>query len=595
MKILTSFARILAFVVCACLLCQCNKVNPPSSGLRDNSTPFVLPSSAYLAMANRQSGEEQQRMLLMAAGRMVYDGQWKQAKKTLQAVHTADPLLRDQQRLLLAKADLIAKRPNQAIALLAKIQNTERLAPFYQEQYHQLLAEAYEAKKLVVESVSERVKLDPFLNSESARIQNRRKLWLTLSTMPVAELDTQAMERGSDTALGGWMQLAAIARSRQEPEHLLAQLEQWRAQHHGHPANSLLPSSLPAIKPWLHPLPQQVALLLPLSGPLAGPGQAVLDGFKAARQQQGQGHMQIRTYDTWQQNISALYQQALAEGAQYVVGPLSKPEVAQLATQPHPVPTLLLNDADKRVQSNAYQFGLSPSNEARQLALKASSDGRRHALLIAPEGRWGQEVSQAFVDQWQKAGGQLVDSLNYDNTTNFNQAIEQLLHVSESEQRSAALKKILGKKMASTTRRRQDFDMIFLLAYPGKARQIMPLLRYYYLNDTPVYSISTVYGGVKDTAKNRDLDGIIFCDMPWVFQQQESHHANWPESLNSYNRLYALGMDSFALASQLNQLILFPAMGISEYSGVLYLNQAQQIARIISWGQFKEGLVEPLV
>lgn len=89
--------------------------------------------------------------------------------------------------------------------------------------------------------------------------------------------------------------------------------------------------------------------------------------------------------------------------------------------------------------------------------------------------------------------------------------------------------------------------------------------------------------------KDKDLDGIIFCDMPWVFQHQMGTR-NWPEQLNSYNRLYALGMDSFALASQLNQLLLFPAMGIHDKSGVLYLNRSQQVARVPAWGRFKGGV-----
>ena len=59
-----------------------------------------------------------------------------------------------------------------------------------------------------------------------------------------------------------------------------------------------------------------------------------------------------------------------------------------------------------------------------------------------------------------------------------------------------------------------------------------------------------------------------------------------PEQLNSYNRLYAMGMDSFTLSTQLNQLFS-PAMGVDE--GVFYLS-AQQIARIPAWGSLKTVL-----
>ena len=83
--------------------------------------------------------------------------------------------------------------------------------------------------------------------------------------------------------------------------------------------------------------------------------------------------------------------------------------------------------------------------------------------------------------------------------------------------------------------------------------------------------------------------------MPWVFSHPmngEQHH--WAEQLNSYNRLYALGMDSYNLANQLNHLMLFPALGIDDKSGVIYLTPAHQLARILEFGQFKDGLVHKL-
>ncbi len=52
--------------------------------------------------------------------------------------------------------------------------------------------------------------------------------------------------------------------------------------------------------------------------------------------------------------------------------------------------------------------------------------------------------------------------------------------------------------------------MVFLLSYPSKARQIMPLLKYYYAGDVPVYATSSVYTGGVNVMKDRDLNGIIF-------------------------------------------------------------------------------------
>jgi outer membrane PBP1 activator LpoA protein len=133
-----------------------------------------------------------------------------------------------------------------------------------------------------------------------------------------------------------------------------------------------------------------------------------------------------------------------------------------------------------------------------------------------------------------------------------------------------------------------------LIAYPSIARQIMPLLRYYFASDVPIYATSSVYSGIENTAKDRDLNGVIFCDMPWVFKHQLGQQHHWAEQLNSYNRLYALGMDSFVLSTQLNQLLLFPAIGMNDQSGVIYLTKSQKLSRILAFGQFRQGVAKML-
>lgn len=259
----------------------------------------------------------------------------------------------------------------------------------------------------------------------------------------------------------------------------------------------------------------------------------------------------------------------------------------------HPVPTLLLNDTDTSTQSNSYSLGLSPVNEAIQVAIKARSKGYKKALIIAPNNAWGNEVTKAFINQWNEDGGHIVDSLRYEAKQDLNKSMKDFLQITNSQEREKKLKQVLGYNFQSTTSRRQDFDMIFLLAYPSKARQIMPLLKYYYAGDAPVYATSSVYGGSANALKDKDLDGIIFCDMPWVFSHQMGTK-NWPEQFNSYNRLYALGVDSYTLATQLNQLILFPADGSNDSTGILYLKPTQQVARVLEWGQFKKGLAHSL-
>jgi outer membrane PBP1 activator LpoA protein len=340
--------------------------------------------------------------------------------------------------------------------------------------------------------------------------------------------------------------------------------------------------------------PKKIALLLPLTGALSGPGKAIQEGFMATYHASPvKEAIQVTSYDTNKTEIKALYQKAVDNGADYIVGPLTKIDVAVIATVDHPVPTLLLNDTNSSSQDNFYLFGLSPANEATQVAIKAKSKGYSRVLIISPKEAWGQEAIEAFMTQWKKQKGHVVDTLLYAHNEELNQKVKDFLHITNSQVRQKQLIQALGNHIQSWVNRRQDFDVIFVLAYPSKARQIMPLLNYYYAGDMPVYATSSVYAGNANALKDKDLDGLIFCDIPWVFSHQMGAR-NWPEQFNSYNRLYALGKDSYELATQLNQLIVFPADGSMETSGTLYLKPSQQVTRVLEWGQFKHGLVHSL-
>lgn len=586
--------KLIVISLSAVLLASCTKVAESRSfNAHKQSTPYSMPTAAYLAMAKNQVGDEQQNMLIMAAGRALYDGQWREAQGILSQTANLSAVQMNEKNILAAKIDILRDNPRQAISQLSTVRNSNNLPAFYQAQYHEILATAYESVGNSSYAVPERIQLDQLLPDEASRTNNRRILWLTLTRLPEAELSTMAVEAPEGSELQGWMKLALIPRQQLRKGSMLTAVEQWQAQFPGHPANSLLPSPLAAVKPYLHRVPHRMALLLPLTGSLSGPGNAIRDGFIAAYNADTNGNQNtVRLYDTATADATVLYQQALADGADYVVGPLAKNDVAKVANLDHPVPTLLLNDINTGMGNNAYRFGLSPTNEARQVAAKAAKKGLRRALVIAPQGAWGDEITAAFNDQWRNSGGVVVERMAFDDQTNLSTAVREFLHVSEREAREKQFRPGAGPAGQSTApKRRQDFDMIFLLAYPSKARQIMPLLKYYFAGDVPVYATSSVYAGSTNTMHDRDLDGIIFCDMPWVFNHQLANK-NWPEQLNSYNRLYALGMDSYALATQLNQLLLFPAMGINDKSGVLYLNRAQQVARVLAWGKFSGGVAQ---
>lgn len=316
---------------------------------------------------------------------------------------------------------------------------------------------------------------------------------------------------------------------------------------------------------------QHIVLLLPLQGNLSPAGQAIKSGFMSSPQA---SNAQIDVIDTTQYpSITAAYAVAVQKQPDVIVGPLSKSDVAQLQQQNLSIPTIALNYTDEStaLPNNLYQFALSPLDEARQVADRAAQDGHHAALVIYPSGAWGKSVANALQSEWQQQNGIVVDSTMLSNDdSDFSNQIRTLL---QSD----------GK----TQSHRQDMDVIFLIASPDQARVIEPLFKYYFAGDVPIYATSMVYNGVGQPSLNNDLNGIKFCDMPWLLNNGGNQ---LPQKYNGTQlRLYAFGMDAYQLSQQLNKLGSSPSQGVAGATGQLYVDQ-QRIHRQLQWAQFQNGV-----
>ena len=403
--------------------------------------------------------------------------------------------------------------------------------------------------------------------------------WNKLQHIPLPELQS-AVAQTTDDTMSSWLKLAIISKQYStDTNQLVTQLTAWRTVNSNHAANSLFPNNDILTHLQTAKVPQHIALLLPLQGPLSDSGQAVRDGFMSAYYgSTTQSQQTISFFDTNQNpNIIALYQKAIKEGADSIVGPLTKENVQQLlSTGKFSTPTLALNYTDVwfgSLPTHFYEFGLSPIDEVKQLAEKSWQTGHKRALLIAPQDAWGQRVAKPLITNWQSLGGSIADTLYFNDQTDLNKGIAGLLHANPN-----------GKN--SITSRRQDFDIILLLAPPQTARQIVPLLKFYYAANVPIYATSVVYSGTPSPQKDSDLNGVTFADIPWTLQM-----ANTPTVSNDsrFNRLYALGRDAFLLSNQFNRLNLLPNFPMYGATGALTLTSQQQIYRRLAWVQMHNG------
>lgn len=344
----------------------------------------------------------------------------------------------------------------------------------------------------------------------------------------------------------------------------------------GPPSSSLFDNTITKSTGVSPTVPKQIALLLPLQGDLGNAGKAIQAGFNDAYQKSSLKPV-IKVYDTSQSNdIDALYDKAVSGGANYIVGPLDKAKVATLEHHQNiPVITIALNNPDTSFyNTNLYEFALSPTDEAKQIADAASKSGYAKALMITPAGSWGQNIANTLQKRFQNNGGMIVGSIAVNNDDNLNMRLRTLLEVQGTTQR-------------------QDFDVIFMIVQPALARKIKPLLQYYHVGNTPVYSTSLVYSGLLSPEKDQDLNGVEFCDMPltiasegqWAALRQEMMLAQ-PAAIQRYIRLYGLGYDAALLTQNFGEL----SKGMSAATGYLTLDQHNDILRKLNFATFENGL-----
>ena len=255
MLLISRFFKFILLLIGASLLSQC-ATSTKTQTINDASnvqvqanqsllSPYTLSAAAYLALAKNQTGSEKQSLLILAAGRSIDEGQWHEGRTILSQTNDLSADLISKKGLLLAKIDLIHNQSRAAMVKLAAVQSIDQLPLYYQVQFHEMLATAYQSVNQSMKSVSERIRLERLLSDEASKATNRGALWLTLTMLPIADLHTLADQTTDTPDLNGWIHLAIIARKHSDnAQWMLTDVAQWKEKFPQHPGNYVLPSPL---------------------------------------------------------------------------------------------------------------------------------------------------------------------------------------------------------------------------------------------------------------------------------------------------------------------------------------------------------------
>ncbi|MGH8077669.1 MAG: penicillin-binding protein activator, partial [Lysobacter sp.] len=317
--------------------------------------------------------------------------------------------------------------------------------------------------------------------------------------------------------------------------------------------------------------PMKLAVLLPLSGSLATAASPVRDGLLAAYYGESRRRPDIQFYDTVGGAVAA-YDRAVAEGNDFVVGPLGRDEVSALfARGSLPVPVLALNRGTARPPAGTASFSLSPEDEGIAAAEYLLDHGARRVLVIGGSDETQRRAVASLRERLGERGASVTD-VAPEGTTDF----------------------------APFAQKEGGVDAVFLAVKGSSARTLMPKLALAGLADRPRTATSQLLTGTGKAEQDRVLDGIAFPSETWTthgvrgLPAAASVGATLPTARGPAARLFAFGHDAWLLTAYLEHLALSANGEIAGATGTLRIDGFGNIQRTPSWSTFSGGVAVPL-
>jgi outer membrane PBP1 activator LpoA protein len=320
-----------------------------------------------------------------------------------------------------------------------------------------------------------------------------------------------------------------------------------------------------------------IALILPLGSPqLQRVADAVRQGFAAAAEAEGRTSTPVVLMSVENDGAAAIEacRRAQAAGALLVVTGLTRDGASLISRSDctrSPVLTLnqpLAADFPGDMPPRLYSISLSLEQEARQAALLAVSEGWHSAVVITSPTALSKRVQEAFEREWQRAAGELAGRITF---------------AGGSEDAP-----LVKERIAQLSRG----DMVFLALDQPEARLVRP----YISGMLPVYATSMSVDPKAESTVNVDLQGVRYMDMPWFVQPDHPAVMIYPQPKSpmsvDHERLYALGIDAFRIASVLVQGDP-KKLALDGVTGRITLD-GNQFARSLTPAEIDGGRVIPL-
>ncbi len=575
--------RIISLTLCSFLLAACNSANlnmPQQNATRVQQNTAdqerTLPPSIYQPK-KALSSDQGIRDALQQAQNNYDNGNYIQAISILEKTVLGKKSSVQFDAFLLA-ANINAQLDN-ALDAFDQLNKAELLPvtrhPDKQNALQQTRASILEHFGNWLEAVKLRMALSYSLPLDEGE-SNQAKLWLAVQNLTQNEIDSLYQEQ--QPILNGWLTISNILRDQSlSIEQQLAYYQNWQQENANHPAAITPPQDFQIMASVEEMAPEKVVLMLPMTGKLKRASQAIVDGFFATYYNQKEKRPQVNIVDVDQFNdISDALQAANDMTPDIIIGPLQKNNVAQISRLHLPYPVIALNQLDfNKAANNLFHFSLNAEDEIHELISFAKQEGATKAAVLSTQDTWALKQNDEFTQAAEQEHVTITSTQSYANTPQGRQnAVQKLLLINESTSRRRSVEKWTGSKVESIARPRQDLDYVFYVGKLDDAKQIRPLLDFYFADSVPMLATSSLNDSAPDkNGKAEDIERILFTELPALASNKKTASAlpANPGS-NILRRLQAMGADSYLLANKYQLFALLKSTKISANTGIITMD-----------------------
>jgi outer membrane PBP1 activator LpoA protein len=426
------------------------------------------------------------------------------------------------------------------------------------------------------------------------------EIWSFVARTPPYSVAT-LRQRARNEIVAGWWALADAVLQSFDLSAQQRNIVAWQQLHPAHPAARHLPRELAAGQSPLAATPRRIALLLPLTGPLAAAGGAVRDGFVAAFFHGGSESV-VHVYDSAGADFPAIHEQIVADRMDVIVGPLDKSTLAAAnAYAGRTLPMLALNylTSGEVPGPDLIQFGLAIEDEARAIGVRLGEDRIGRVAIFSTPDDWSQRAALELRTVLAGSDTLLVVDTLVDDPRRTPDTVGAALLVDGSMARKAEIESIVGTKLEFVARRRDDVQAVVALTDSAKARSLLPALAFHFAGDLPVYGTSTLVQGAS-RATLREFEGARVTELPWRVHPDPVRDAvtrALTDVTPSLEPLYALGADAYRIVARLGTPAttgIGGAIHLLGSTGVLTLDAEGAFRREPVWAIVRRGTLTAL-